>query len=144
VKKITALCLLLIFAAAGPVQALSWAYPFVAWNGHVYKVTEERVGEGELGAVIGEVKQTADEVTGDYSGDASNFYEKGTKYYEIKEIPSQSAIAVEAKEDEWLKAVYVHEAPFHWTDVFTTWLPLLFLTAAGAALIWKWKKKRMN
>lgn len=141
-KKIISLCLLLVCIGGGRAEALSWAYPFVSWNGHVYKVTEEQVKETDLGEVIGEVERTADDQTGDYYGDASNFYKKGTKYYELKGIESHLVIAVEAKEGEWVKAVYIHKTPFHWTDLFTTWLPLLFLLSIPAVFIWKVKKMR--
>ncbi|WP_404428663.1 hypothetical protein [Sutcliffiella horikoshii] len=127
-------CLLLFVicftVASSTAHALSWAYKFVVWEGGVYEVTEEVVDASDIGKKIGEVKRMADDRSGSYYGDASNFYEKGTKYYAIKGIDSGSAIAVEDQQDKWVKAVYLHEAPFHWTDL----LPYIFLGIATVVL----------
>lgn len=104
-------------------QALDWAYKFVAWEGGVYEVTEELVDASDIGEKIGGVKRMADDRTGSYYGDASNYYEKGTKYYAIKGMDSGNAIAVEEQEGIWLKAVYLNETPFHWMDI----LPYILL-----------------
>ncbi|WP_339146841.1 MULTISPECIES: hypothetical protein [unclassified Sutcliffiella] len=112
--------------ASSTAHALSWAYKFVVWEGGVYEVTEEVVDASDLGKKIGEVKRMADDMTGAYYGDASNYYEKGTKYYAINGIDTGSALAVEDQQDEWVKAVYLHEAPFHWTDI----LPYILLGIA--------------
>lgn len=102
------------FAIQCSVQALSWAYPFVVWKGNVYEVTDEKVSD--IGEVIGKVKRGTNDMTGEYFGDASNMYPKGTKYYEIKDISPKIAIAVEVEENKWYKAVYAHEAPNHWLE----------------------------
>ncbi|WP_404443359.1 hypothetical protein LG307_14590 [Sutcliffiella horikoshii] len=83
----------------------------------MYEVTEEFVDASDIGKKIGEVKRMADDRTGSYYGDASNYYEKGAKYYKIMGIDSATAIAVEEQQEIWVKAVYLHEAPFHWTDM---------------------------
>ncbi len=103
--------------ASSTAYALSWAYKFVVWEGGVYEVTEEIVDASDIGKKIGEVKRMADDRTGAYYGDASNYYEKGTRYYAIKGIDSGTAIAIEEEQDKWVKSVYLHEAPFHWTDL---------------------------
>lgn len=119
-KKISFLAILLFLFIASPVQALSWAYPFVAWNGNVYEVKEEEIlQESEVGEIIGEVKTQADDMTGNYYGDASNLYPIGTKYYEIAGTPTSEAIAVEV-DGELLKAEYAHKVPFHIMNVFTS------------------------
>lgn len=80
-KRITLLCLLFIFMISSPFQALSWAYPFVVWEGKVYEVKqEEMITDRVIGKTIGEVETKPDDMTGDYYGDASNYYPKGTKY----------------------------------------------------------------
>jgi len=112
-KRITVLSLLFMFIVSSAVQALEWAYAFVVWNGKVYEVkTEEIVEDSKIGKMIGEVKTQPDETTGEYFGDASNYYPIGTKYYEIKGVPTSTAIAVK-EDNHWVKAVYVHRAPFH-------------------------------
>ncbi|KQL50424.1 hypothetical protein AN964_22445 [Heyndrickxia shackletonii] len=118
-KRITLLSLLLIFMISSSVQALSWAYPFVVWNGKVYEVKQEEIiKDSEIGKVIGEVKTKPNDMTGNYYGDASNYYPKGTKYYEIKGTSTSTTIAVK-EDNHWVKAVYVHKAPFHIMNVIS-------------------------
>lgn len=132
-KKIILLSLLFSFLITSHVQALKWVYPFVVWDGKVYEVKQEEIiNKSEIGKVIGEVKSMADDMTGEYYGDASNYYPKGTKYYEIKGTPTSTAIAV--KEDSiWIKAIFAHKAPFHIMNIFsnnifiTTVIVVLFL-----------------
>ena len=107
---------MLIFISSA--QALSWAYSFVVWNGNVYEVTDVKVVENEIGEHIAEVKTTPNDMTGNYYGDASNVYPKGTKYYELNNVSSDIAIAVEIKENQYQKATFIREAPFHWMDLF--------------------------
>ncbi|MDQ0229191.1 hypothetical protein [Metabacillus malikii] len=133
-----------IFSFATSVQALSWAYSFVVWNGNVYEVTDENVSESELGKGIGEVKTKPNDMTGSYYGNASNTYPKGTKYYEISGTSTEVAIAVEVEEKQWVKAVYVHDAPFHWMDFVTRILPVLILIAIVAIIIIRMRKSEFK
>ena len=115
-KKVTLLTLLFIFMISSSVHALSWAFVFVVWEGNVYEVKEEIIEEREIGKSIGEVKTEAN--TSNYYGNASNAYSIGTKYYEIKGISTSDAIAVK-EDNQWVKAVYVHKAPFHIMNILT-------------------------
>ncbi|MGG0719206.1 hypothetical protein ABE096_16645 [Robertmurraya massiliosenegalensis] len=116
-KKILVISLLQVALLSSTAQALEWAYPFVVWKGNVYEVKqEEMIKEDEIGKIIGKVKTSADDMTGEYYGDASNYYPKGTEYYEIKGTSTSTAIAVRDNE-QWMNAVYVHEAPFHIMNV---------------------------
>lgn len=125
-KRIMLLSLLLIFMISSSVQALSWAYPFVVWKGKVYEVKQEEIiEESEIGKIIGEVKTKPNDMTGDYYGDASNYYPKGTKYYEIRGTSTSTAIAVK-EDNQWVKAVYVHKAPFHLMNIVSD---LYFISA---------------
>lgn len=126
------------------VHALSWAYPFVVWNGKVYEVTGEQVFNEKIGKQIGEVKRKPDEMTGDYYGNASNIYVKGTKYYELKGVHTKDAIAVEAKENEWVKAVFAQKAPFHWMDIVTKGLPIVILIGFVIIIVSRLRKPRMS
>ena len=118
-KKITLLSPLLAFMICSSVQALSWAIIFVAWEGKIYEVKQEEIIENtKIGIIIGEVKTKPDDMTGDYYGDASNFYPIGTKYYEIRGISTSDAIAIK-EDNQWVKAVYVHKAPFHIMNILT-------------------------
>ncbi|WP_226680028.1 hypothetical protein [Sutcliffiella horikoshii] len=129
-KKGLLFFLICFTVASSTAHALSWAYKFVVWEGGVYEVTEEVVEASDIGKKIGEVKRMADDRTGSYYGDASNFYEKGTKYYAIDGIDTGIAIAVEEQQDKWVKAIYLHETPFHWTDI----LPYILLGIAAFVL----------
>lgn len=138
-KRIMLLSLLLIFLIPFSIQALSWAYPFVVWDGKVYEVKEEEIlQDSEIGETIGEVNTQPDDMTGDFYGNASNYYPKGTKYYEITDTSTSTAIAVEV-ESQWVKAVYAHKAPFHIMNVLTSFyfiaaIVLIALIIAGVII----------
>ncbi|KOS62201.1 hypothetical protein FJQ98_17415 [Lysinibacillus agricola] len=118
-KRKTLLSLLLIFMISSSVQALSWAYPFVVWKEKVYEIKQEEfIENSKIGQIIGEVKTKPNGMTGKYYGDASNYYPKGTKYYEIKGTSTSTAIAVK-EANQWVKAIYVHKAPFHIMNVIS-------------------------
>lgn len=125
-KKALILVLCLLFAYGGTANALTWAYGFVAHNGKVYEVKKEiTLSEDEVGKVIGEVETRADEYSGEYYGNASNYYEIGTLYYEIKDVSIEEAIAVEIQSNQFVKAQYVHDVPSHIYNVIfsvSTWI----------------------
>lgn len=78
-----------------------WAYKFVVWDGNVYIITEENVEK--ISKEIGRVTKYSDK-EGTYSGNFSNTFPKGTKYYEIVEVDPQEAIAVESEVGIYVKA----------------------------------------
>jgi len=141
-KRTLLFFILFILTFTSSVRALSWAYPFVVWNGKVYEVKEEKVLANQIGEKIGEVKTKPNDMTGDYYGNASNAYPKGTNYFEINNISTKNAIAVEVGDNEWQKAVYVHQAPFHWMDIFTKLLPILILIAIVIIILIRLKKQK--
>jgi len=135
VRRITVSSLLLIFMMSSSVQALSWAYPFVVWKGKVYEVKqEETIQDNEIGKIIGKVKTQPNDMTGNYYGNASNYYPKGTKYYEIKGESTSTAIAVK-EDNKWVKAVYVHKAPFHVMNVLSNFLFLSVIAIISLIII---------
>ncbi len=83
----------------------SWAYPFVKWENETYVVSEEEVKEDKLGQEIGKVTSYSDLESSNTSGNFSNEYEVGTKYYEITDISQKEAIAIEVKKGKFIKAV---------------------------------------
>ncbi|CAH0344046.1 hypothetical protein [Bacillus sp. CECT 9360] len=126
-KKISLFFVLFTFMISSSVQALSWAYLFVVWEGKVYEVKQEEiVANSEIGKSIGEVRTIPDDMTGDYYGNASNYYPKGTKYYEIMGTSTSSAIAVK-EDNQWVKAVFVHKAPFHIMNIFSNVFSLVVI-----------------
>jgi hypothetical protein len=92
--------------------ATSWAYSFVVWEGYIYVVSDENVTE--IDRVIGEVTKYSDMES--LSGNFSNIYKKGTKYYSIKGISTDEAIAIEESDGQYVKAIregkYEVRSPF--------------------------------
>lgn len=144
-KKIIPLALLMVFVFCGTVQALSWAYPFVVWEGKLYEVKEEdRLSEGEITEEIGRVATLADDMSGNYYGNASNFYPVGTVYYAIRDTGTSDAIAVNA-EGEYLKAVYSQKAKFHFMNILLDgriWMVFVLMIMAAIIYIATSKVRR--
>jgi hypothetical protein len=84
----------------GKTLATSWAYSFVVWDGYIYVISDEYVTE--IGNEIGHVTRHSD--MEQYSGNFSNAYKRGTKYYSIKGISTDHAIAVEESDGQYKKA----------------------------------------
>jgi hypothetical protein len=78
-----------------------WAYSFVVWDGYVYVVSDEMVEDVEK--EIGHVTKYSD-MEGTYSGNFSNSYKKGTKYFSIKGISEDEAIAIAEDDGRFSKA----------------------------------------
>ncbi|MDZ5473106.1 hypothetical protein SM124_15410 [Bacillus sp. 31A1R] len=127
IKKLICIFAILLFTTASSVHALSWAYPFVVWKGNVYEVLEDKIPKSKVGKSIGKVKTKANERTGNYFGDASNYYSKGTKYYEIEGTSTDQSIAVEVEVGVWQKAEFRHEAQFHVMNLFILFQPYLLV-----------------
>ena len=87
------------------VSSASWVSYFVKWENEFYFVTEEEVKEERIGAEIGEVTLYSDQESSATSGNFSNKYEKGTKYYEITDSNKKEAIAIKVQEGKFVKAV---------------------------------------
>ncbi|WP_342429506.1 hypothetical protein [Neobacillus sp. FSL H8-0543] len=80
--------------------ATSWAYQFVVWQDYIYVVSEEVVTE--IDKEIGKVTKYSDMES--LSGNFSNTFEKGTKYFSIKGVSTDEAIAIEESEGRYIKA----------------------------------------
>ena len=126
-KWIILIFLAISYLSESPVEALSWNSEFVVWDDRVYEIKEEIIEPHEIGKYIGKVDAEADDYTGDYDGNASNIYPIGTKYYEIKNLSSDHAIAVEFSKQQWKKAEFIHDAPFRMSDLTGKYLPYTFL-----------------
>lgn len=100
--KYLVLCTLIVLCFIFPERSqASWAYPFVVWNGYIYVVSDEQVEKVEK--EIGHVTKYSDR-EGTYSGNFSNIFKKGTKYYAIKGISPDEAIAVQDGKGNYIKA----------------------------------------
>jgi uncharacterized lipoprotein NlpE involved in copper resistance len=71
----------------------SWAYPLVTWNGYAYKMTDEVVSE--VGKQIGTIKNYSSNESSTIPNLFSNKYPKGTKLYKIKNVGTDTSIAVQ-------------------------------------------------
>ena len=82
-------------------SSADWAFEFVVWDGYIYQLSDEYVDD--VDEEIGEVTKYSD-MEGTYSGNFSNVYEKGTKYYAMQGISTEEAIAIE-EEGKYRKAI---------------------------------------
>ncbi|WP_010648590.1 hypothetical protein [Oceanobacillus massiliensis] len=89
-------------SASNQNSSADWAYSFVVWNGNIYKVGDEYAEA--VDKEIGEVTKYLD-MEGTYSGNFSNKYAKGTKYFSIKDIGTDEAIAVKEQDGTYRKAI---------------------------------------
>lgn len=101
-QRFCLLSFLLLTSLVLPSKSLatSWAYSFVVWDGYIYVVSDEQVTE--IGNEIGHVTKYSDMES--YPGNFSNSFAKGTKYYSIKGISKNEAIAVEKSKGQYIKA----------------------------------------
>lgn len=80
---------------------VSFAYPFVIWNGKIYSVTSEKVNSVEN--KIGSVKYYSTDETSSYKNDFSNYFKAGTTLYSIKNVNTDNAIAAETSNGRYKK-----------------------------------------
>ncbi|MFJ7887009.1 hypothetical protein ACIQYL_02850 [Lysinibacillus xylanilyticus] len=83
-------------------SSADWAFGFVVWDGYIYQLSDEYVDE--VDEEIGKVTRYSD-TEGTYYGNFSNVYEKGTKYYAMREISTKEAIAIEEEDGKYRKAI---------------------------------------
>ncbi|MFS0864329.1 hypothetical protein [Fredinandcohnia sp. 179-A 10B2 NHS] len=111
--SIVVLFILFISSYPGKTLATSWAYYFVVWDGYIYVISEGDYVT-EIGDEIGHVTRFSD--MEQYSGNFSNAYKKGTKYYSIDGVSTDQAIAVEESDGQYIKAYreveYEMRSPF--------------------------------
>ncbi|MCM3409838.1 hypothetical protein [Metabacillus litoralis] len=111
-KHLISIAVLFMFFFPDKILATSWAYPFVVWDEYIYVISDEYVTE--IDNEIGHVTRYSD--MEQYSGNFSNAYKQGTKYYSIKGISTDQAIAVEGQNGQYIKAnreaEYKMKSPF--------------------------------
>lgn len=105
-RKSFLIAFLLIFVCSSFFLAnkssADWAYSFVVWNGVIYVVSDEVVDQ--VDREIGKVTKYSD-LEGTYSGNFSNAYRKGTKYFSIMDVNTKDAIAIEDINGHYVKAI---------------------------------------
>lgn len=87
---------LLILAGCTSSSSMDWAHNFVVWDEYIYIVSDEYTEN--VGEVLGEVTHYSDQEA-TYTGNFSNKYEEGTKYYKIEGVSTEVAIAVEENDE---------------------------------------------
>lgn len=91
----------LVVSIAGCSSSADWNSAFVVWKGYMYEVSNDYVDE--VDEEIGQVTKYSD-TEGTYSENFSNKYSKGTKFYSIKGIDMDEAIAIE-EDGKYRKAI---------------------------------------
>ncbi|MDQ0062872.1 hypothetical protein [Paenibacillus harenae] len=84
-------------------SSASTPYPLVTWDSRLYRITTEEITEAE--ETIGEIMLMSLEATNLSPVNYSNYYEKGTKLWSIKQVDTSVAIAVEYAPGKFVKAV---------------------------------------
>ncbi|WP_227793464.1 hypothetical protein [Paenibacillus guangzhouensis] len=133
---------LIAFTLLIGIVSASWAYLFVVNDGKIYVITDERVAPNHIGPSIGKVTKYSDS-EGTYSGNFSNRYPKGTKYYEIIGIEINDAIAIKENEMLYVKATYGGEYAgdrYNWSDD----LPYVLIVLIVGLLTSYFIKKRLR
>jgi len=87
--------LVLILFGCSSSSSPDWAYNFVVWEDNIYVISDEYTEN--IGNVIGEVTKYSDHEAV-YNENFSNYYKKGTKYYEIKDVNTTEAIAIQEED----------------------------------------------
>lgn len=83
------------------MSTASWAYEFVVYDGYIYVVTSEKVTN--IVKEIGEVTYYSDN-EGTYTGNFSNKFPVGTKYYDIQNIDMEKSIAIQLEDGSYVRA----------------------------------------
>ena len=96
------------------VMATSWAYPFVVWDDYIYVISDEYVEK--INKEIGEVTKYSD--MEQYEGNFSNVYPKGTKYYSIDGIDTDTAIAIHIGNGLYIKAIREGEYTYQKSNIY--------------------------
>ncbi|MEG0471409.1 MAG: hypothetical protein RR588_03650 [Solibacillus sp.] len=96
--------------------ATNWVYLFVVWDDSIYVISEETVSQ--IDKEIGKVTAYSDMES--YGGNFSNVYPKGTKYYSIKGIDPQIALAVQDENGQYIKAY--REGEYAYKKEFTEYI----------------------
>lgn len=120
-----------------------WAYPFVVYHKNVYVITEEKVDSELIGSKLGRVTKYSGH-EGTYSGNFSNTYPKGTKYYKIIGTDINKSIAVKEKDGSYIKAKYEHEYNGFRYDIQTLLLYSLGLILSAVLVLQFVRKKIVN
>lgn len=122
-------------------SATSWIYPFVVWEGYIYEVVDESVPK--VDRKIGHVTRFSDMES--YSGNFSNSYKRGTKYFSIPNIKTEVAIAIEVDKGEYKKALRrakYQGGKYDWSSIFLLAVVSFTIFMIGLTVVEKRVKRR--
>ncbi len=105
--KIVIVAVILLLIPINTAYA-KWHNYFVVYNKNLYVITERKVNPELIGSKIGKVTKYSSR-EGTYSGNFSNKYPKGTKYYKIIGVDVNESIAVKEKDGTFTEAKYEGE-----------------------------------
>ncbi len=129
------------FILASPASA-KWVHAFVVWDHYSYVISDEYVDQ--VDKEIGQVTKYSDQ-EGTYSGNFSNEYKKGTKYFAIHGISTDKAIAVQEPDGKYRKAVRDHKyntnkaANVMEQIAANQWINFVVLAAGAAVVFYSFK-----
>lgn len=111
--------------------ATTWVYQFVVWDGYIYVISDEYVSN--IDKEIGEVTNYSDMES--YGGNFSNVYPKGTKYYSILDIDTDSAIAVKDENGQYIKATREGEYAYRENSSQNNGFQYVYLGVSSVAIL---------
>ncbi|MCT2347245.1 hypothetical protein [Niallia taxi] len=85
-------------------EEASFPYPIVKWNNQIYRITSTDVES--IDEKIGEIENYSTNEQLETPDNYSNFYDKGTTLWSIKDIKTADSIAIKAG-DSYVKASIV-------------------------------------
>lgn len=101
-------------------------------DGNIYVISKEYVEPKRIGSKIGRVTAYSSR-EGTYSGNFSNYYPKGTQYYEIIGVNASDAIAVKENDERYIKATFEGKyegGKYGWSDYQPYVVSILLVIAA--------------
>jgi hypothetical protein len=118
-----------------------WAYDFVVYDKNVYITTDKKVNTELIGSKLGQVTKYSSH-EGTNSGNFSNTYPKGTKYYKIIGTSVNDSIAVKEKNGTFTEAKYDGEYAGARYDIQTFLLYSIGLIIL-VILVWRLVRKKI-
>jgi hypothetical protein len=117
-----------------------WAYNFVVYDKNVYIISDNKINTELIGSKLGQVTKYSSH-EGTYSGNFSNTYPRGTKYYKIIGTDVNEAIAVKEKDGIYIEAKFDGEYAGARYDIHTILLYSIGLIIL-VVLVWRLVRKK--
>lgn len=135
---ITGLMFLLPFITV----SAKWAFSYVVFNKNIYVITDTKISPELIGSKLGQVTKYSHR-EGLYSGNFSNTYPKGTKYYEIIGVDVNQLIAIQNMDGTFTEAKYEGEYAGARYDI-GRYLFYFIGLIISVILIWRLVRKKIS